>query len=368
MMKRKHIRIFLAAGLIILMAGGLFLWFRKSEPIRIGVILPLTGVGVTGGHSALTGIQLAVDEVNARGGVNGRPLEIVVEDGKLDADAETEAFASIEKRAQPLFYVVLKDFLTEGSPALKGDTGVVVINLLIVDELSSGDTWNLNYGLSLEDEVKPVIELMRELDVEKLGILYQEDDFSLEHANKMRKAVEDNGKTAFVESVAYEQTTYRDQIKALKDTDALYFIGFDQYIPVLLRQMGEQGYEGKFITVSSVAEPVPPDFPPEEEVYVGAPALYNPRFVFGKEVIGRYEEKYGKQIGMAAGFGYDAIRLMSELLEGKSLNRNQVRDVLDQGFSYSGVFGVVHLTPGTHQVSFPLFPARATGGELEYLR
>lgn len=367
-MKRKKTLILLATGVVILATGSLFFLLRESEPIKIGVILPLTGLAGTGGQSALTGIQFALDDINAQGGVNGRPLEIVVKDGKLDPEAETEAFMSIEESTRPLFYIVLKDNLSEGSPALKGDTGVVLINLIVVGELSPEDVWSFNYGLDIEDENAPIIELVQDLDVKKLGVIYQDDDFSLGHANQLRKDVEGLGREVLTERVGYEQTNYLEEIRALKETDALYFIGFDQYVSNLLRQMRDQGYGGKFFTLSSLTEPVSSAFPPDEEVYIGAPALHNPRFIFGKEVSERYEARYGKPIGMSAGFGYDVIRLMSELLEGEALTRGQVRDVLERGFNYSGLFGGVHLTPENRHASFRLFPARATDGELEYLR
>ncbi len=57
---------------------------RAAEAIRVGVISPLTGAWTVYGKAHLAGFELAVEEINAAGGVDGRPLEIVVGDSKTE--------------------------------------------------------------------------------------------------------------------------------------------------------------------------------------------------------------------------------------------------------------------------------------------
>jgi branched-chain amino acid transport system substrate-binding protein len=57
-----------------------------QQPIKIGFHVPLTGFAAADGKSALNGAELAVDEINASGGVNGRKLELVVLDDQAKAD------------------------------------------------------------------------------------------------------------------------------------------------------------------------------------------------------------------------------------------------------------------------------------------
>lgn len=54
--------------------------FAQSQPIKIGSVLSLTGPGAGLGHPERNGILLAVKAINAKGGVNGRPLEVQIED------------------------------------------------------------------------------------------------------------------------------------------------------------------------------------------------------------------------------------------------------------------------------------------------
>ncbi|OSM96296.1 MULTISPECIES: ABC transporter substrate-binding protein [Lonsdalea] len=64
-----------------LLGGALFGAILPAQAdVTVGVILPLTGVSATIGEDMRRGIELAVDEVNARGGVNGQKLAVMIED------------------------------------------------------------------------------------------------------------------------------------------------------------------------------------------------------------------------------------------------------------------------------------------------
>ena len=62
------------------------------SPFRVGVMESLTGPGETYGTVAVQAKQLAVDEINAAGGINGRVLELVVEDSKCNAQDSITAY------------------------------------------------------------------------------------------------------------------------------------------------------------------------------------------------------------------------------------------------------------------------------------
>ena len=64
----------------------------SDEPFRVGVMESLTGPGETYGNVALQAKQLAVDEINAAGGINGRMLELIAEDSKCSAQDAITAY------------------------------------------------------------------------------------------------------------------------------------------------------------------------------------------------------------------------------------------------------------------------------------
>ena len=60
--------------------------FGQAKPFKIGSIQPLSGTGAAGGKTALVGLQMAVDRINKSGGVNGRPIQLIVEDDESKPD------------------------------------------------------------------------------------------------------------------------------------------------------------------------------------------------------------------------------------------------------------------------------------------
>ena len=60
--------------------------FGQAKPYKIGTLQPLSGPGATGGKSSMVGLQMAVDRINKSGGINGRPVEIVVADDESKPD------------------------------------------------------------------------------------------------------------------------------------------------------------------------------------------------------------------------------------------------------------------------------------------
>ena len=60
--------------------------FGQAKPYKIGALQPLSGAGAAGGKTALVGMQMAVDRINKSGGINGRPVELVVADDESKPD------------------------------------------------------------------------------------------------------------------------------------------------------------------------------------------------------------------------------------------------------------------------------------------
>jgi branched-chain amino acid transport system substrate-binding protein len=60
--------------------------FGQAKPYKIGSLQPLSGAGAAGGKTALVGVQMAVDRINKSGGINGRPIELVIADDESKPD------------------------------------------------------------------------------------------------------------------------------------------------------------------------------------------------------------------------------------------------------------------------------------------
>src|ERR1700748_1436160 len=70
----------------------------SSEPIRIGFLPALTGASSSTGVAINRGTMLAVDEINAAGGVNGRKLEVISRDTQSDPTKAVNAATELTRR------------------------------------------------------------------------------------------------------------------------------------------------------------------------------------------------------------------------------------------------------------------------------
>jgi ABC-type branched-subunit amino acid transport system substrate-binding protein len=80
-------------------ALALFFMLRvgEKETVTIGAILAISGAGGYVGEEIRDGMLLAVDEINSWGGINGRKIELIVEDSKTTPQIGKEMFNKIEK-------------------------------------------------------------------------------------------------------------------------------------------------------------------------------------------------------------------------------------------------------------------------------
>ena len=89
----KHTRYFTTIAATALLSAGLVA-HAGAQTIKIGVNEPLTGPFAASGTYVVNGAKIAADEINAKGGVLGKKIELVIEDNKSNP---TEAAAVAEK-------------------------------------------------------------------------------------------------------------------------------------------------------------------------------------------------------------------------------------------------------------------------------
>ncbi|MBS0327243.1 MAG: ABC transporter substrate-binding protein [Proteobacteria bacterium] len=96
--RRRALKAGLALGAAPLVAHPILTFGQGESPIKIGMHDPLTGTYAAEGESEVRGAKMAVDEVNAKGGILGRKVELIVEDDNANAGlAAQKAHKLIEK-------------------------------------------------------------------------------------------------------------------------------------------------------------------------------------------------------------------------------------------------------------------------------
>src|SRR6202158_6117751 len=78
---------------------------RGETPLRIGMVDPLTGVYAAVAQNEVTGAKLAVAQINAKGGILGRPIELLVEDSANDVGTGVQKARKMIERDQVTFLI-----------------------------------------------------------------------------------------------------------------------------------------------------------------------------------------------------------------------------------------------------------------------
>ena len=152
----------------VVLSIGLGACTKKKKPIKIGAILSLSGVEPSVGHNVKDGMLMAIDEVNSWGGVNGRQLELIIEDSRSDPESGKLAFSKLESDHQPQFYVSILSSVSVAVAPLAARNEVVLIGLVATaPKLTKQNEWVFRYYPTALDEVPPIISLLKDLKVKK---------------------------------------------------------------------------------------------------------------------------------------------------------------------------------------------------------
>lgn len=363
---RKKI-IIIALIVLLALAIVFMLTTRKEETVKIGAILPLSGSGQSVGEEVRDGLLLAVDEINAWGGINGKKVELIMEDSKTDPDEGKKAFDKIENAHHPVLYLSSHSAISIALAPLAQEHQVVLLGTSVMaPKFTENQEWTYRYWPTAKTEVPPTLTILEELRVKNLGILYQDDEFGRSVFELLKQEFIKTG--GIVEAEHFEPvfTDLKGSIDRLINMEAIYVVGFASLIGNVFHQLKEENFKGFILGGNAVSFPEIQTLPEAQGVYTAAPVIYNPNSPFAKEIEKKYVNRYNKPFSHSAAAGYDTIKILAGLWEDEDISRERVKSLLDEGFVYSGVFGMVNVRPGEHDISFLLYPAQIINGEVRY--
>lgn len=342
---------------------------KEKETIKIGAILSLTG---TGSHivDLRDAMIMAVDEINSMGGVNGRNIELLIEDSKSNAEDGKKAFERLEKDSKkPVIY--LSAFSSIGmalAPFAERYQVVLVGANTSAPKFVETNKWVFRHFFTAREEARVTRQMLSDLKVQSLGILFLDDPYGNSMLAALEKKLADHSVKVIKSAFHKDVKDLTPKLETMQDLQAIYLIGFVNQINLAIRQLRQINYPGMILTPSGGANPKNVKMPSAEGVYITAPIVYNPNYPFAKEFKEKFEKKYQKPFSHQAANGYDFIKIFAGLIEGQDVSRQNIKHIFDKGFMYSGVLGDQELEPGGQDIVFPLYPVQIKDGKLKFLR
>ena len=318
-------------------------------PFRVGVMESVTGAGETYGVMAVQAKQMAVDEINAAGGINGRMLEIIVEDEKCNAQDSITAYKKLtEVDGVKIILGTSCSGAMLGAAPLAEEDGVVIFSGLATNP-DIADAGDYIFRTSLNDALVG-IDTGNAMWVDghrTMATITENTDY----AEGVRRTTVDRfeelgGSVVAEEHYASDVTDFRTQLTKIigEEPDALHVSAQSEFTGgTIIKQVRELGWEGpifaEIVAVGPTAQEIAGD------AITGAKGIaaagLDPSNTKAMEVLQNFQERYEYIVfPWYLGSAYDDVYITAECLEQTNDDQDAdgFRDCL-YDITYSGTIG-----------------------------
>jgi branched-chain amino acid transport system substrate-binding protein len=232
---------------------------NQDNVIKMGYIGPITGPSAVLGMDAIKSIEMAVDETNAKGGVNGRKIQLIVEDDKYLSKDTVNAYNKLVN-VDKVKIILISTYggVFAVADQAKAD-GVVIIDPLDCNKDLASASKNI-FCIATETESigTSLAQNLSNNGGKKAAVMYStKDSFMSIVANAFDSEFSKNGGITMKEGFNYDDTDYRAQLLKIKEynPDALIILGHDEQ-GFIMKQARELGIKAKFMTTGTITSPV----------------------------------------------------------------------------------------------------------------
>ncbi|MEN9921529.1 MAG: hypothetical protein RLZZ517_507 [Candidatus Parcubacteria bacterium] len=236
---------------------------KKTEDdgiFKIGYIGPETGPSAVLGMDAIPAIQIAVEEVNKKGGINGKPVELIVEDDQYLTKNTINAYNKLVNidKVDALLVATYGGVFSIKDQAEKDD--IIVIDPLDCNDELAASSENI-FCLATETESigTSIAEYMIKNGQTNAAVMYSTKDSFMNLVSKAfeDKFVAEGGKIVATEAFNFEDNDFRTHLLKVKETNpaGLVILGHDEQ-GLIMKQAREIGIKSPFYTTGTITSPV----------------------------------------------------------------------------------------------------------------
>ena len=340
---------------------------KDDEVIKVGAVLPMTGEGTPDqGQASQKGIMLAIDEINAQGGINGHQVEAVFEDSQCQAQKGVTGIRKLINVDKVDFVIGdICDSVTAAIMPIAEENEVVMITPGSTSpKISDAGDHIFRFWFSESDLGGLVAEEAYESDVRDMAILYINNAWGVAQKNGVKSRFEElGGEVVSEQAIDPDNVDYRTEIlKAEENSPDAYYIGLHPNgLALAMRQLNEQGVDKQVYSHGGlVGSTQTLGLGGDDLEGIIAPFVKNPSETFTET----FREEYDKEPGITADSAYDAARVVLEIMEEKnSTSSDAIIEGLYDVQGYDGASGEITVDENG-DVHRPLQLMIVDGGEL----
>ena len=314
---------------------------KDADKYYIGGIGPTTGATAIYGTAVKNGAQIAVDEINAAGGINGKQIEYRFEDDQNDAEKAVNAYNTLKDWGMQM---LVGTTTTAPCIAVAGKTASdnvfqITPSASSPDVLSSGNGNVFQVCFTDPNQGIASAQYIAENKLPtKIGIIYDSSDV---YSSGIEEKFEAEAKTQGLNIVskaaftADSKTDFGTQLQKAKDAgaDLLFLPIYYQEASIILKQADTMGYKPKFFGVDGMDGILTVenfDTKLAEDVMLLTPFAADAKDKTVQNFVKTYKEKYEDTPDQFAADSYDAVyALKAAIEESKATTDMSASDMCD---------------------------------------
>lgn len=324
----------------------------SGDEIVIGATGPLTGDASSYGISVQQGAQIAVDEINAAGGVQGHPLKFTMKDDKAAAADASTGYDLLydEGMVISLGSVTSGSCVAFGQKAAQDGLFFITPSASSADVIATGDT---AFRICFGDPDQGVLAADELTDkYTKIGCIYDTSDpYSSGIYAAFEQAMKDHNVEYEVRTFdADNKKDFSSQVEALKDCEVIFCPFYYTEASLVARACAAKELDGIVLFGCDGFDGLAPilDESVKNEISQITPFDAESAEANVESFVKAYQDKYGIVPDQFAADGYDAIKTIAAVLEKggvpgtldiKTVGEVAVKTITDPSFSYKGVTG-----------------------------
>ncbi len=320
----------------------------EQDAYRVGVMESLTGLGETYGTVANNAKQMAADEINAAGGIDGKKLELVVEDSKCNAQDAIAAYHKLTDVED--VKIVLGPSCSASmlgvAPLAEKDGNILFSGVAVHPDIAHAGDYIFRNSINGEKNGTGLGNLMWEEGIKSVATLSESTDYAegarLTTTEQFKKR---GGEVTAEERYPSDTTDFRALLTKLisSNPDAIFIAAQAEFSGgTAIKQLGELGYQGpiygEIVAVGWTALEIAGDAATGVKAVI---AVLDPNNEKGQEVVTKFKERFDYiTLAWYVGSTYDDIYITAECLKqtGDDQDADGFRDCL-YDLTWSGAVG-----------------------------
>jgi branched-chain amino acid transport system substrate-binding protein len=319
--------------------------------IRVGIYVDLSGQNAGAGQSIKNGAELAKDEINQAGGINGRQIELIVEDDRGVADESANAVGKLISQKHVHALIGGDDTPNALAAAQKAQGAKVPLIAPASTDPKLTQTGDYIFRACVLDSFQSETMAKYALNNVQAKTAVVLFDTGSDYSRGLAQSFEENfkklgGQVLQKQSYAQSDKDFKEQLTAIRDAnpDAVYIPGRGDQIGLIAKQAKQLDIKAILLGDDGWNDP---------QVFQTGGAALDGAYITGhysaadpslpiRKFNSAYSQRYGKQPDANAALAYDALKILADAFQRAGTSEGpKLRDAIAQTVNFQGQTGSI---------------------------